>query len=185
LPLAEYWYNKSHHSALGRSPFEVLYGYAPKHSGFSVDSAIPDSPDLSSWLSERAVMQDLVHQHLLRAQMRMKRQADKKRSERSFAIGDWVFLKLQPYVQSSLARRASQKLSFRFFGPCCVEAKVGVVAYKLALPPSSAIHLVFHVSQLKRSHGDHPISDTLPSDSVQLRGGIAVAWTGRIVTRWN
>jgi hypothetical protein len=33
----------------------------------------------------------------------MKRQVDKKRSERWFEVGDMVFLKLQPYVQSSLA----------------------------------------------------------------------------------
>lgn len=47
----------------------------------------------------------------------MKRQADKGRSERSFAVDDMVFLKLQPYVQSSLARHSCNKLSFRFFGP--------------------------------------------------------------------
>lgn len=39
-------------------------------------------------------MQKLVHQHLQRAQLRMKKQADKNRSERSFNVGDWVFLKL-------------------------------------------------------------------------------------------
>jgi hypothetical protein len=43
-------------------------------------------------------MQELIHQHLLRAQDRMKRQADKGRSERVFLVGDKVFLKLQPYV---------------------------------------------------------------------------------------
>lgn len=47
--------------------------------------------------------QQLIKQHLGRAQVRMKRQADKRRSERVFAVGDMVFLKLQPYVQSSLA----------------------------------------------------------------------------------
>jgi len=168
LSLAKYWYNTSLHSALGQSPFEVLYGYTPKHFGFSVDSAIPDSTDLSTWLSDTTLMQDFVRQHLLRAQMRMKRQSDKKRSECSFSVRDWVFLKLQPYVQSSLARRSNQKLAFHFFGPYHVEAKVGAVAYKLALPPTSAIHLVFYVSQLKRSHGDHPLTDALPSDSVQF-----------------
>jgi hypothetical protein len=37
----------------------------------------------------------------------MKRQADKGRLDRSFDVGDSVFLKLQPYVQSSLAARSS------------------------------------------------------------------------------
>ena len=31
------------------------------------------------------------------AQNRMKQQADKHHSERSFNVGDWVFLRLQPY----------------------------------------------------------------------------------------
>lgn len=82
-------------------------------------------------LSERSTMLASVRQHLLRAQQRMKHQADKKRSERSFSVGDYVYLKLQPYVQSSLAPRAHQKLSFRYFGPHKILDKIGAVAYKL------------------------------------------------------
>jgi hypothetical protein len=81
----------------------------------------------------------------------MKQQADKSRSERSFSVGDEVFLKLQPYVQSSLAPRSNQKLSFKFFGPYRILAKVGEVAYKLDLPSTSIVHPVFHVSQLKKA----------------------------------
>lgn len=100
-------------------------------------------------------MNELVRQHLLRAKDRMKRQSDKHRSERVFQVGDWVFLKAQPYVQSSLAPRANQKLSFKFFGPYEVVERVGAVAYKLKLPASSLVHPVFHVSQLKKSIGKH------------------------------
>ena len=109
-------------------------------------------------------MQELIQQHLLRAQEHMKHQADKGHSERVFSVGDKVFLKLQPYVQSSLLCRANHKLSFRFFGPFNILEKIGPVAYKLELPPSSSIHTVFHVSQLKPSPGAQQVSSALPFD---------------------
>ena len=65
--------------------------------GLDVESVAPIS-DLASWLAGRRHMQELIQQHLLRAQDRMKRQADKGRSERVFSVGDKVLLKLQPYV---------------------------------------------------------------------------------------
>ena len=108
---------------------------------------------LSDWMQERQLMLDLVRQHLIRAKDRMRRQADKKRSEHSFQIGEWVFLKAQPYVQSSLAPRSNQKLAFKFFGPYQILSKMGAVAYKLKLPSSSMVHPVFYVSQLKKLVG--------------------------------
>jgi len=108
------------------------------------------APELSEWLHNRQVMTDLIHQHLSRAKECMKRQADKKRSERHFQVGDLVFVKLQPYVQTTLSHRTNQKLGFKFFGQFKVLAKVGLVAYTLDLPPS-AVHPTFHVSQLKKA----------------------------------
>jgi len=58
--------------------------------------------------------------------------------------------KLQPHIQSSVAFRGNHKLSFRYFGPFKILAKVGSVAYKLDLPPAATIHPVVHVSQLKK-----------------------------------
>jgi hypothetical protein len=76
-------------------------------------------------------MTDVGKQHLAQEKERMKKQADLKRAERSFQPGDWVFLKAQPYVQSSLPPRANQKLSFKFFRPYQVLSRFGEVAYKL------------------------------------------------------
>ena len=85
-------------------------------------------------------------------------------SEHEFAVGDVVFLKLQPYLQTSVVRRANHKLAFKFFGLYPVIARVGTVAYKLDLPMSSHVHLVFHVSQLKPCIGPgQQVSTSLPS----------------------
>uniref|UniRef100_A0A8R7PYZ4 Integrase catalytic domain-containing protein n=1 Tax=Triticum urartu TaxID=4572 RepID=A0A8R7PYZ4_TRIUA len=147
LPLAEFWYNTSPHSALGTTPFEVLYGHAPRHFGI-VDPVACASPDLAEWLQDRAQMTALIRQHLLRARQNMKDSADKRRSHRVFEVGDWVFLKLQPYVQRSVATRSNQKLAFRYFSPYKVLHRVGAVAYKLQMPEDSTVHPVFHVSRL-------------------------------------
>jgi hypothetical protein len=168
LPAAEFWYNTSFHSALGRSPFEAMFGRQPRLLG--IDPTPAAHGHLEDWLTERATINQLIHQHLIRAQTRMKHQADKNRLEREFSVGGMVYMKLQPYVQSTVMPRANQKLSFKYFGPFCVLERVGAVAYRLQLPENCQIHPVVHVSQLKLATGFKAVvSSDLPSSSLRHR----------------
>lgn len=153
LSLAEFWYNTSMHSALdGNSPFEVLYGHSARHFGITAADAC-SVPELTEWLQERALTLRLLQQHLELIKNRMKHQADKHCSDRVFQVGDFVFLKLQPYIQSSVTARAHHKLLFKYYGPFQVLERIGAAAYRLQLPPKSRIHPVIHVSQLKKALG--------------------------------
>lgn len=117
----------------------MIYGRQPRYFGVTASSTIARG-DIQHWLDERQLVIASVRQHLLRMQQRMKHQADKNGSERTFSVGDEVFLKLQPYIQTSVIRRANHKLSYKFFGPFRVLARIGEVACKLDLPPGSRVH---------------------------------------------
>ena len=68
------------------------------------------------------------------------------------------------------------KLAPRFIGPFKILSRKGEVAYELKLPEIlSAVHNVFHVSQLKKCHpemSETPLRDTVPLEEVQLESDL-------------
>ncbi|XP_076934706.1 uncharacterized protein LOC143601094 [Bidens hawaiensis] len=105
----------------------------------------------------------LLKEALHKAQNRTRQYANKKRSERSFDTRTWVYVKLQPYVQTSVRLGGYNKLSPKFFGPYLIIEKIGVVAYRLDLPKEAQIHPVFHVSLLKKANGPPTQVSAIPT----------------------
>lgn len=91
-----------------------------------------------------------------------------------FSVGDWVFLKAQPYAQTSLASWANHKLAFHYFGPFQVVSKVGTVAYQLELPTGCAIYPVVHVSQLRKALPPTPSNPVRTSSQSGTIGPVQV-----------
>jgi hypothetical protein len=147
LSLAEFWYNTSCHSALDTSSFEVLYA---THLITSAYLLMTFSPRRIFVLDSKTV---LLCKLLLvtfascpTTHEEASRQVSFESPVRRGGYGLVVYLKLQPYIQSSLSNCSCQKLSFKFFGPFIVLKRIGLVPYKLHLTVSLSMHSVFHVS---------------------------------------
>nr|GEW21899.1 reverse transcriptase [Tanacetum cinerariifolium] len=160
LPWAEWCYNTSWHSTIKMTPFEAVYGRSPPSLlDYIAGTSKVDAVD--ALLQSRTELISQLQSNIHRAQLCMCNQANAHRTDVEFQVDDWVFVKLQPYRQSSVALRQSHKLSKRFFGPFRIVERIGPVAYRLDLPEESQIHNVFHISVLKKCNGD-PLSQQQP-----------------------
>jgi hypothetical protein len=83
-------------------------------------------------------------------QSRQQSYVDAQRRELSFEVGDYVYLKVSP-IGGIKRFGVKGKLAPRYIGPYQIQARRGEVTYQLNLQENlSAVHDVFHVSQLKK-----------------------------------
>jgi hypothetical protein len=149
LPYAEFSYNNSYQASLKMSPFQALYGWScrtPLHWDQPGERQV-FGPDILLEAEENIKM---VWENLKIAQSRQRSYADRRRRELSFEVGDYVYLKVSP-IRGVRRFGVKGKLAPRYVGPYQIQAKRGEVAYQLNLPGSlSAVHNMFHMSQLKK-----------------------------------
>lgn len=61
-----------------------------------------------------------------------------------------------------MANKPFNKLEAKYIGPYPIDAKVGVVAYKLLLSVDVVIHSIVHVSYLRKGHKMHSVINHPP-----------------------
>jgi hypothetical protein len=86
-----------------------------------------------------------IRQRLKEAQDRQKSYANAHKTDRSYKVGDQVFIRIRPN-KSTIWFGKGKKFSPRFIGPFRIQEKIGTVAYRFVLPPHlHKSHNVFHV----------------------------------------
>jgi hypothetical protein len=149
LPLVEFSYNNSYQESIKMAPFEALYG---RRCRTPLNWSEPGERwffrhDMVKETEEK--VQRIIH-NLKEAQARQKSYADKRRKPLYFQVEDYVYLKVSP-MKGVSRFRVKGKLAPRYIGHFPVLEQCGLVAYRLKLPETlSALHNVFHVSQLKK-----------------------------------
>lgn len=123
LPILEFAYNSSKHSATGFTPFMLMYGFHPR-SPMVVGLEKEKIQSVKDFLEDMNDMIKAARKSICSAQDRAKTYADKGRRKVTFAEGDFVFLKV-PAKSETMKTGKCDKLSPKYCGPFKVLKKVG------------------------------------------------------------
>ena len=153
LPLVEFAVNNSYHAAIGTTPFLMEHGQNPLTPGAVALNSHNSQANkfVGNWAQRVKTAKDTFRV----AQERAKSYFDKKVETQCYAVGDQVLLSSKNLkFKAQGTHERTKKLMPRYVGPFAILARVGLVAYKLGLPPTVKVHPVFHVSLLKAYRGD-------------------------------
>jgi hypothetical protein len=116
----------------------------------------------------------VIRENLRAAQMRQKSYHDKAKAPREFEVGNYVYLKVSP-TKGIQHFGVKGKLAPRYIGPYEVTEKFGMAAYRVRLPDRlSAVHDMFHVSQLKKCE-QIPKAQVIEETNAEIEPNLSLA----------
>ena len=137
LPQAEFAYNSSVNRSIGKSPFEVVYGWNPTSVLNLVPLPLGDkiSDDGEAFIEHIQQLQQEVRQKLQASNQQYKTIKDTRRRHQVFKEGDLVMVYLQ---KQRFPRGTYHKLKYKKIGPSQILKK------KMIMP----IRLIYHLIQI-------------------------------------
>jgi hypothetical protein len=147
LKTAQYACNNAANATIGMSPTMCLYGWQPEFR-LDIEGDIPGKrvPGAKARIEKLEEVRQQLRAHWERTTEGYKRQYDKKHQPLKLKRGDFVGLS----TRNLRFKQGARKLQPRYIGPFRVLEKIGLQAYRLALPDKySRLHNVFPISLLE------------------------------------
>lgn len=157
LPMMDFSQAALVHETTGQSSFMTEMAYEPRMS-FDF-KPIKESASASEKLNRQEAQilmkeckdaQEVAIGNMTAAQKQMEKQANKKRREPNFDVGDFVWVSTKYWNNQ---HRPSKKLSAQMAGPFEILSKEGY-SYKLKLPETIKVYPIFHASRLRLAAND-------------------------------
>jgi hypothetical protein len=147
LPLAEWTYNTSLHSAHQSAPATLLLGFSPKGPTEPLQQTRYGSVKADERVRRLKADREGAARLLKRASDQYAKYYNRKRKPCEFKKGDLVLLSTKHLNQ----QRPSRKLSDKYLGPFEILEEVGnhKLAFRLDLPPRYSMHPTFPVVALE------------------------------------
>jgi hypothetical protein len=133
LPLVELTYNNSYQAIIGMNPYKALYDKKCRTPlcWEEVGDKKLIRPELVQIDIDKV---RVIKERMKVTQDRQKSYADNQRRLLKFQLGDKVFLKVAPW-KNFICCGMKGKLALRYIGPFEVVERIGLVTYRLTLPP--------------------------------------------------
>lgn len=126
LPLAQFVYNDSYHSATKLTPFYANYGYHPQFEAQPINASQTKNVEAENFVKNLVDLHQQLRENLEEAAQRMKIHYDKKVSASPhFQIKDKVWLSAK-FIKT---QRPSNKLDSKYLGPFAIIEIIGKAAY--------------------------------------------------------
>ena len=195
LPVVQFAYNNSTHSATGFTPFYLANAFNPT----SFPEFQPTSGTLGATFQKYYQDLDTAHANIYKYQQRMTDDYNRKHHvPHVIAVGDFVLLNREG-IQWSAEAEVSRRLLQPFLGPFKVsKINLDLDNYTLDLPPTLRCHPTFHVSLLRKWHSpetyfvNRHISATNPAPELladgfhyEVESILQSRWRGRNANRFQ